>query len=213
MIRLAIYDYVGVLIKPRDEIYAKIHQEILEKFGKREALFDEKYRKPMNDWKTQYRALGFNDSQLQEARSLARERLIASRDEVEFYEGMDDVIISSFGRRYQAIVSNNDANEIKYQLIKRNLLKYFQYISGHEQDKLKPDPASLNKCMAENSAMPNNTALITDSGNDVEAGISAGIDKILLVDFECKNLRSDIYRKDIWRIQEPFMIKSVLEAL
>jgi HAD superfamily hydrolase (TIGR01549 family) len=128
-------------------------------------------RKRFN-WRELYHAeFNFSESQIDEAGKMWTSYQLSDDTEVDFYEGIGEVI-GELARFPHGIVSQNSRSNIKRHLKNNRLLRFFKTIVGYEEvdlKKQKPEPDGLLNCIEMLSAFePGLVCYIGDHETDVQ---------------------------------------------
>jgi HAD superfamily hydrolase (TIGR01549 family) len=155
-----IWDYDGTLVDSRMKnfnvtkaILSEITSDLDKEYSALESL--ESYEKAnikSSNWRELYRnEFGLDEKQIDEAGRLWTKFQLLDKTDVELVEGIG-FTVSQLGTYPQGIVSQNSSENIKRNLKRFSLEKYFGHIIGYEEVdfvKQKPNPEGLLTCISE----------------------------------------------------------------
>jgi HAD superfamily hydrolase (TIGR01549 family) len=162
-----IWDYDGTLVDTRMKnlnVTKTILAEIMRDSDVKNSVLDsvESYEQAnvkSTNWRDLYRnEFGLTEKQIDNAGKLWTKFQLLDKTEVQLFEGIS-FVVPKLSTHPQGIVSQNSSEIIKNNLVRNNLVKYFNHIIGYEEvdfTKQKPNPEGLLKCISE----------ITDQNND-----------------------------------------------
>jgi len=160
MIEAVIWDYDGTLVDTRQKnlnVTRDIIREVLKKnYDEFPVLlnlenYERAHAKSVN-WRDLYAyEFQMNDLQTDYAGSLWTKHQLLNTSNVNFYNGLPEIIAGLGSRCRQGIVSLNSLEIISNTLMKSGIRNYFTAIVGYEEvdfSKQKPDPDGLLKCLS-----------------------------------------------------------------
>ncbi len=175
-----IWDYDGTLVDTRHKnlnvtrnIVESIIETDAEDFPVLRSL--ENYNlanRRRSNWRELYRfEFNFSESQIDEAGKMWTAYQLSDDTEVNFYEGIEEVI-GKLAEFPHGIVSQNSRSNIKRHLEKNHLLRFFKNIVGYEEvdlKKQKPEPDGLLSCIEKLSSFESGfVCYIGDHETDVQ---------------------------------------------
>ena len=155
-----IWDYDGTLVDSRMKnlnvtkaILSVITNDVDKQYSALDSL--ESYEKAStnsSNWRELYRnEFGLDEKQIDDAGRLWTKFQLLDKTEVNLVEGIS-YAVPKLGAYPQGIVSQNSSENIKRNLERFNLKKYFDRIIGYEEvdfAKQKPNPEGLLTCISE----------------------------------------------------------------
>lgn len=166
-----IWDYDGTLVDSRMKnfnvtktILSVITSDLNKEYSALNSL--ESYEKASiksANWRELYRnEFGLDEKQIDDAGRLWTKFQLLDKTEVDLVEGMS-FTVPKLEAYPQGIVSQNSSENIKRNLERFNLKKYFDRIIGYEEvdfAKQKPNPEGLLTCISEIVNLKNNDSVI-----------------------------------------------------
>lgn len=183
MIKLIIFDYDGVIVDSFP-IYHKIYRTICD-------LTDKKWPGDIDTFRKIY---GKNSHECWNNLELTdEEKIIASKtikEELPKYEprAFEDIdkVLGNLRHKFQlAVVSSSPIEEVKRNLNKYDLMKYFDAVIAKEHDKINrfTKTEHIRKLIADKGLKLDEVLLVGDRNVDFIEGHSAGLKNIILVDY------------------------------
>ncbi len=181
-----IWDYDGTLVDTRMKnlnVTKAIISEIMSGIDIENSVLDslENYEQAnvkSSNWRELYRnEFGLTEKQIDNAGKLWTKFQLLDKTEVQLFEGISFTVpkLSTYS---QGIVSQNSSENIKNNLERNDLAKYFNQIIGYEEvdfTKQKPNPEGLLKCISDITDQKNNGSVvyIGDHITDIECAQNA----------------------------------------
>lgn len=185
--KLVILDFDGVIVDSFPlvpKIYGEIARQlsvpkdILEKNKIIDGdFFESDYRKALA------KLLIVEPERITRAELIWKELAEKYHNQVKLIPGMDQVIKELAKDYTLAIMSNNNADRIEFDLKKFGLHDHFKYIVGLNAQEGKPKPDGLIRCMKFLNFKPEETIFIGDMQGDVLAAKNANLKKSIAVTF------------------------------
>lgn len=166
-----IWDYDGTLVDSRMKnlnVTKAIISEIISDTGIEYSALDslENYEQAnikSSNWRELYRSeFGLTEKQIDYAGSLWTKFQLLDKTEVDLFQGIS-FTVPKLQTYPQGIVSQNSSENIKNNLRRFDLEKYFNRIIGYEEvdfTKQKPNPEGLLTCISEITNLKNNDSVI-----------------------------------------------------
>ncbi|MFA5805969.1 MAG: HAD family hydrolase [Melioribacteraceae bacterium] len=181
-----IWDYDGTLVDTRMKnlnVTKAIISEIMSDIDIENSVLGslENYEQAnvkSSNWRELYRnEFGLTEKQIDNAGKLWTKFQLLDKTEVQLFEGISFTVpkLSTYS---QGIVSQNSSENIKNNLERNDLAKYFNQIIGYEEvdfTKQKPNPEGLLKCISDITDQKNNGSVvyIGDHITDIECAQNA----------------------------------------
>ena len=181
-----IWDYDGTLVDTRMKnlnVTKAIISEILSDIDIENSVLDslENYEQAnvkSSNWRELYRnEFGLTEKQIDNAGKYWTKFQLLDKTEVQLFEGIRFTVpkLSAYS---QGIVSQNSSENIRNNLERNDLAKYFNQIIGYEEvdfTKQKPNPEGLLKCISDITDQKNNGSVvyIGDHITDIECAQNA----------------------------------------
>lgn len=185
-ISCVIWDYDGTLVDTRMKnlnVTKAIISEVMGDIDIENSVLDslENYEQAnvkSSNWRELYRnEFGLTEKQIDNAGKLWTKFQLLDKTEVQLFEGIS-FTVQKLSAYSQGIVSQNSSENIKNNLERNNLAKYFNQIIGYEEvdfTKQKPNPEGLLKCISGITDQKNNgpVVYIGDHITDIECAQNA----------------------------------------
>jgi HAD superfamily hydrolase (TIGR01549 family) len=197
-----IWDYDGTLVDTGMKnlnVTKAILKEILRipdiKFSALDSLESyEQVNIKSSNWRNLYRyELGLSEEQIDNAGKLWTRFQLLDNTEVRFFEGINPVV-QKLSKYSQGIVSQNSSENIRINLERAGLAKYFHQIIGYEEvgfTEQKPNPEGLLKCIWKLTYKKNagSVVYIGDHITDIECAQNANkkVNRNLVISILLKN--------------------------
>ncbi len=166
-----IWDYDGTLVDTRMKnlnVTRAIISEILSDIDIENSVLNslENYEQAnvkSSNWRELYRnEFGLTEKQIDNAGKLWTRFQLLDKTQVQLFEGIRFTVQKLSGYS-QGIISQNSSENIKNNLERNNLAKYFNQIIGYEEvdfTKQKPNPEGLLKCISDITDRKNNVSVV-----------------------------------------------------
>ena len=227
-----IWDYDGTLVDTEMKnlnVTKAILKEILRipdvKYSALDSIEDyEHANTKSSNWRNLYRnELGLNEEQIDEAGKLWTRFQLLDNTEIRFFEGISPVV-KELSKYSQGIVSQNSSENIRINLERAGLAKYFHQIIGYEEVGLteqKPNPEGLLKCISKltNQKNTGSVVYIGDHITDIECAQNANkkVNRNLVTSILLKNNKKNFnggwdYKPD-YTADHPEDIPRIIEKI
>lgn len=166
-----IWDYDGTLVDSRMKnlrvtkaIISEITSDLDIDLSALSSLENyEKANIKSSNWRDLYRnEFGLDEKQIDDAGRLWTKFQLSDKTDVDLFEGIS-LIVPKLNEYPQGIVSQNSSDNIKRNLGRFDLAKYFNHVIGYEEvdlTKQKPNPEGLLICISEIADLRENDSVI-----------------------------------------------------
>lgn len=184
MIKAIIFDYDGVIVDSFPDVH-RVYQIICKQIGKDccpEDFFQFKDIYGENHAHF-YNRFNFTEKERKKADQIFKKEIM--KQDTKMFNGIAEVL-KTFHKKYRLIlITSNYKDESIKKLEKFDIKKYFNEIIGKESfsGKRFEKVSIIKKILKDNDYSSDNVILVGDRNIDFEEGISAGLKKILLVDY------------------------------
>ena len=182
MIKLIIFDYDGVIADSFSTVY-EVYKTIRDELDVVLPDTIEEFRKVYGyDFHECYRNLGMSPDKQKKAAEIFRREIITKEPII--FDGIKEVLSWASKHYTVTLVSSNYTDEVLKKLKNYGVDTYFSMLVGQEYKACEIDKSKeFTTILEKYNCRGNETVVIGDRTSDYIAGITAGIEHIILVEY------------------------------